>query len=181
MNLTSDYWDDSIFEPITALGTDQRGRWGEDLLHRLITAAGVSNTWLQDSNTSMDDGTYDISVDDTGRRIEVKTSLNAKYWQHENIYAAPVWDLLAFVDVLYDTIVFTIVSHSDMAPHLLSRQKHPVFRKTGVLRGSQTDKYKMDFGPKQHILGCASGLSFAYTVGDDPSALLRWISASLVN
>ena len=129
----------------------------------------------------MDDGTYDISVDDTGRRIEVKTSLNAKYWQHENIYAAPVWDLLAFVDVLYDTIVFTIVSHSDMAPHLLSRQKHPVFRKTGVLRVSQTDKYKMDFGPKQHILGCASGLSFAYTVGDDPSALLRWISASLVN
>ena len=181
MNQTSDYWDDSIFEPITALGTDQRGRWGEDLLHRLLIAADVPNNLLQDANTNLDNGTYDIYVDDVDVRIEVKTSLNERYWQHENIYAAPVWDRLAFIDVLYDTIVFTIVSHSDMAPHLLSRQKHPVFNKTGVLRGSQTDKYKMDFGAKQHTLGIANGLSFAYTVGDDPSALLRWISASLVN
>ena len=94
MNLSSDYWDGSIFEPITALGTDQRGRWGEDLLHRLLTAAGVSNNWLQDANTNLDDGTYDIYVDDVDVRIEVKTSLNERYWQHENIYAAPVWDRL---------------------------------------------------------------------------------------
>ena len=181
VNLSSTYWDGSIFEPITALGTDQRGRWGEDLLHRLLTDAGVPNTWLQDSNTNMDDGTYDIQLNDTKARIEVKTSLNPAYWQHENIYAAPVWDYLAFIDVLFDQIVFTIVSHDDMAPYLIERTKHPVFNKTGVLRGSQTDKYKMDFGPKQHTLGVATGLSFRYTVGDDPSQCTAWIKNLLTN
>ena len=75
---------------------------------------------------------------------------------------------MAFVDVEYDRITITFISHSDLAVALVPEPvKHPVFNRSGTLRSAQHDKYKYDFGPKQHKLGVANGYSFVYIV-DSP-------------
>ena len=51
----TDSWDGSPFQDIVKLTNDERGRWGEDLIHQLLTQAGVKNTWLNDSNINQSD------------------------------------------------------------------------------------------------------------------------------
>ena len=175
----TDSWDGSPFQDIVKLTNDERGRWGEDLIHQLLTQAGVKNTWLNDSNINQSDGTYDIQLSD-GTRIEVKTSTSHDNWQHENIYAAPVWDYLAFVDVSYDRITFTFISYDDLSVSLgPDAVKHPVFNRKGCLRSAQDDKYKYDFGQKQHRDGVANGYSFVY-ISDEPDeeGLVEYIANS---
>lgn len=162
----TDAWDGSPFSELIPLTNDERGRWGEDFLSRLLTTVGVDNVWLNDKNINQSDGTYDIQTVN-GTRIEVKTASSFDNWQHENIYAARVWDYVAFVDVAYDRIVLTFISHLDLSAALgPDAIKHPVFNRKGTLRSSQDDKYKYDFGHKQHRLGVAHGYSFVYIVNE---------------
>lgn len=143
---SSTYWIGSIFERLITLTADERGRWGEDLLHRWLHQAGITHTWDGDSNTSPSDGIYDIKVNDF--RVEVKTASRdgkAKY-QHDGLYSRPLWDKIAFVDVDYDHIYLTIMSYEDLSYCLVpERLTHKELGKGATLRKSQTDKYKFDF------------------------------------
>lgn len=173
---SNDYWVGSPFQDLIPLTNDDRGDWGEDFLSQILNQAGVENTWLGSKNINQGDGTYDIQTA-SGTRIEVKTATSANCWQHENIYAAPVWDYIAFVDVEFDRVTITFISHSDLSVALTPENvKHPVFNRTGTLRSAQQDKYKYDFGKKQHALGVANGYSFVYIVDNpDEEGLINYI------
>ena len=175
-SLSTDYWNDSIFKELITLPNDLRGRWGEDFVYRLLLKSSVDCSWLADNNCNQNDGTYDIQTSN-GTRIEVKTAASANNWQHENIYAAPVWDYVVFLDVEHSYITITFISHKDLLPCLNpSGVRHPIFGRKGTLRGSQDDKYKYDFGPKQHQLGLANGYSFTYDVNaPDDEGLVEYI------
>lgn len=175
---SNDYWEGSPFQDISRLSADERGRWGEDLLHRLLNEAGVDNTWNGDTNTLHEDGVYDLLLEN-GSRIEVKTSLSSYLWQHENIYASHCWDYIAFVDVLYDSIAFTICSYDNMSCSLAPQIKHPVFGRKATLRGAQTDKYKLNFSPIQHKRGVEAGLTFVYDLGDPQESLYEWFRGAV--
>lgn len=148
------YWEGSVFEPLMILTNDERGRWGEDTLHRWLTIAGISNTWDGDSNINPSDGIYDIKVD--GYRVEVKPTYRTEIktstlnsgdgWQHDGIYSRPLWDKLVFFDVDYDHIYLTVMSYEDFAYCLVPEAlRHKELGKGAHLYKNQTERYKFDF------------------------------------
>jgi hypothetical protein len=49
---SSDNWKGSPFEPLTRITNDERGRWGEKFLFRVIKeVAEIDSTWEGDCNT----------------------------------------------------------------------------------------------------------------------------------
>ena len=72
-------WKGSPFEPLTLITNDERGRWGEKFLFRIINEiAKIDSTWDGDSNIRPEDGgTYDILVNLIKRlKNEVKTAFS---------------------------------------------------------------------------------------------------------
>ena len=88
-----------------------------------------------------------------------------------------MWDYVAFIDVEHSRITITFISHEDLLPCLSPDGiRHPVFTRKGTLRSSQDDKYKYDFGPKQHTNGIDNGYSFVYDVNEpDDAGLIDYI------
>lgn len=178
---SASYWNGSVFESVTHFSTDYKGKFGEELLYNFIkdnTAIPVQ--WDADSNTSNDDGVYDLFWfldDETKKRLEVKSSgrtvSNGKPvgWQHENVYFADdSWDYLVFIDYdRDDSVVFTIMGYDEIVKD--GELDLSPFGKKGHVRKNTGGKAKVDFSPKSHRLGIESGFSFRYQVGDDTDLL----------
>lgn len=80
------------------------------------------------------------------QRIEVKTSINTSFWQHEPLYYADVCDIVIFLDFRYNDFVITICKSKDLP---LKKENVPLFgRKRGTLRKNKDDGYKLDFSLK---------------------------------
>ena len=179
----TDYWKDSPFELLHALENDERGKWGEAFLHKLLTKAGVPNTWDGDCNTDAEDGTYDIKLTASPlSRVEVKTSLNESNWQHEPIYAAPRWDRLVLIDINYDHIFISVFTHSQLACILVpGSAKHPHLGKGATLRKDKEDGYKFDFSPATINNGLTHGYTFSYDMNEpDDSGLLEFVRSKCI-
>ena len=164
---SNDSWKGSPFESLTKLTNDERGRWGEKFLFRIIKeVAKIASTWDGDCNTRPEDGgTYDILVNLIRKlKNEVKTAFSCESsanWQHENIYAKSVWDKLTFVDVDYDKIYITVLTPANMAV-LFQNKQDPILGKKATLRESQEDKWKFDFSRKTLANAIKAGYTFTY-------------------
>ena len=76
---SNDSWKGSPFEPLTKITNDERGRWGEKFLFRIISEiAEIESNWDGDANTRPEDGgTYDILVNLIKKlKNEVKTAFS---------------------------------------------------------------------------------------------------------
>jgi hypothetical protein len=164
---SNDSWKGSPFEPLTQLTNDERGRWGEKFLFRIISeVAKIESKWDGDCNTRPEDGgTYDILVNLIKKlKNEVKTAFSCEpsaNWQHENIYAKSVWDKLTFVDVDYNKIYITVLTPANMAV-LFENKQDPILGKKATLRESQEDKWKFDFSRKTLANAIKAGYTFTY-------------------
>ena len=169
---SKDSWKGSVFEPLTKLSNDERGKWGEKFLFRVINeVAKIESTWEGDCNTRPEDGgTYDILVNLIKKlQNEVKTAFscaNSANWQHENIYAKSVWDKLTFVDVDYDRIYITVLTPKNME-YLFKNEQDPILGKKATLREAQEDKWKFDFSRVTVQNAIDAGYTFCYNV-DNP-------------
>lgn len=176
---SNDSWKGSIFEPLTKLSNDERGKWGESFLFDLILKeAKIESTWDGDSNTRPEDGgTYDILVNLAKKlKNEVKTAFScakSANWQHENIYAKSVWDKLTFVDVDYDCIYITVLTPENMI-NLFKNEKDPILGKKATLREAQEDKWKFDFSRVTVSNAIAAGYTFCYNINNpDDNGLIN--------
>jgi len=164
---SNDSWKGSYFEPLTKITNDERGRWGEKFLFRIISeVAKIESSWDGDCNTRPEDGgTYDILVNLTRKlKNEVKTAFScasSANWQHENIYAKSVWDKLTFVDIDYDRIYVTVLTPQNME-YLFRNEQDPIFGKKATLREAQEDKWKFDFSRTTMKNAIAAGYTFCY-------------------
>jgi hypothetical protein len=172
---SSDSWKGSPFELLIAITNDERGRWGEKFLFRIIKeSAGIDSTWDGDCNTRPEDGgTYDILVNLIRKlKNEVKTAFSctsSANWQHENIYAKSVWDKLTFVDVDYDKIYISVLTPENME-YLFRNERDPVLGKKATLRESQQDKWKFDFSRVTVKNAIAAGYTFCYDYNNPDDA-----------
>ena len=174
-----------MFQPVTQFSTDYKGKFGEELLYKLIQKLTDFNpTWDADSNTNCDDGVYDIHWKTaTGKkRVEVKTSgrtvANGKPigWQHENVYFADSsWDKLVFLDYdATDVLFITVVSYDDVVKD--GELDLSALGKKGHVRKNTGGKAKVDFSPRTIKLGLQSGMTFAYHIdAPDDEALAAFL------
>lgn len=169
---SASYWSGSIFESVTNFSTDYKGKFGEELLFNTIKElTDIPVQWDADSNTSNDDGVYDLfwtNEDGKKVRVEVKTSgrtvSNGKPigWQHENVYFSDnKWDKLVFIDYDANDIMFVTVVDYDMVvkDNVLDLS---IFGKKGHQRKNEEGKAKVDFSMKSVQNGIDSGVTFEY-------------------
>lgn len=182
---STNVWEDSPFKPIADLTNDERGYWGEALLHKLISYyfPGIPLQWDKNANTSNVDGIYDMIINLL--KTEVKTALegsNTKSFQHENIYAKRVWDRLVLIDVIPTGVYFTIETPDSMARVFLN-EKHPVWQKKGTLRKGQTDKWKFDHSHAtlQRTIKHGSSSFVEYLNDDDEQAFIDLIKKYFID
>lgn len=160
-------WKDSVFYPLSFLGNDEMGKWGEEHLYNtysVITEIKSHIYWLKDKNTKQFDGIYDLKINN--KRSETKTSMRGTTnhsWQHECIYKERVWDYLYLIDIDINGIYYTVLSYDDFC----FNEKHPVFNKKPTLRKGQEDKYKFDLSIKNLRDGVVAGLTFYYDCDKD--------------
>lgn len=184
------YWNGSVFEPITKFSADEKGQFGEQLLHRLINeCTGHDSQWDADANTDPGDGVYDVYYyTEEGKkvRIEVKTSQRTvskgkpSGWQHENIYyTGRKWDKVAFIDYDTDgTIFFTIVDYDQLVVDEVIDLS--LFGKNAHIRKNEEGKSKVDFSKKSIANGLNAGVTFCYNVNTpDDAALANFLNSKL--
>ena len=176
------YWAGSVFEGVTELSTDYKGKFGEELLYKLIKdLTDIQVQWDADSNTTNDDGVYDLFwTNDEGKkvRVEVKTSGrtvskgDAKGWQHENVYFSDnKWDKLVFLDYDRNDVMFiTIVDYNDIVKD--NNLDLSVFGKNAHQRKNEEGKAKVDFSTKSIRNGIDAGVTFEYDVNNTCDELL---------
>jgi hypothetical protein len=169
---SASYWSGSIFESVTNFSTDYKGKFGEELLFNTIKElTDIPVQWDADSNTSNDDGVYDLfwtNEDGKKVRVEVKTSgrtvSNGKPigWQHENVYFSDnKWDKLVFIDYDANDVMFVTVVDYEMVvkDNVLDLS---IFGKKGHQRKNEEGKAKVDFSMKSVQNGIDSGVTFEY-------------------
>ena len=185
------YWKNSCFENVVNFSTDYKGRWGEDYFFRVLNKyTNIAVQWDEDSNTSNDDGVYDLFwYLHNGKkcRVEVKTSGRtvsrgiAKGWQHENVYFLDnKWDKLVFVDYdANDVIYITIVDYDQVVKN--ETIDLSLFGKNGHCRKNEEGKAKVDFSMKSIKNGIAKGVTFKYDINNqDNEALSTFLNNKLV-
>ena len=166
------YWSGSFFERVTNYSTDHKGKYGEHILYKFIKDyTGIPVQWDEDSNTSNDDGVYDLFwYLHNGKkvRVEVKTSgrtvSNGRPtgWQHENVYFSDnKWDKLIFLDYDRNDVMFvTIVDYSEVVKD--NNLDLSIFGKKGHQRKNEEGKAKVDFSMKSIRNGVDKGVTFEY-------------------
>jgi hypothetical protein len=179
--ITKTQWTDTPFEELHHLSNDERGAWGESLLHMLAKDAGFKSKWLGDKNINQDDGTYDNLFE--GKRIEVKTSFRGSkkvVWQHENISIdADMYDYLFIIDIDPKAIYFTVLSYEDIHKDVTSQWnegkgvycgKVQPFNLTPTFRKNEKNKFKMNFSRKSFEYGMSAAVTFIWdwTQVDNP-------------
>ena len=166
------YWSGSLFEEATQASTDGKGKIGEFFIHKVIKDyTGIPVQWDEDSNTSNDDGVYDLFwYLHNGKkvRVEVKTSgrtvSNGKPigWQHENVYFSDnKWDKLVFLDYDRNDVMFITVVDYDMVvkDNMIDLS---IFGKKAHQRKNEEGKAKVDFSLKSIRKGIDAGVTFEY-------------------
>ena len=148
---TNNVWSNSVFKQLKELTNDDKGEWGEDFIQELVSyITKLSVKWDHNSNTSNDDGIYDIKINK--KRTEVKTATigyNKKKkkvtntYQHENIYdkmvkdkkgkwikdeyeGHQVWDNLLLLDIKPEGFYITHIEYNDM---YFGDEVHPILKK----------------------------------------------------
>jgi hypothetical protein len=176
------YWSGSLFEDVVNFSTDYKGRWGEELFRDILKEyTDIPVQWDEDSNTSNDDGVYDLFwYLHTGKkvRVEVKTSGRtvskgvAKGWQHENVYFSDrKWDKLVFIDYdVNDVIYFTVVDYDQVVKNDIIDLS--LFGKKAHCRKNEEGKAKVDFSLKSIQNGIDAGVTFRYNINDPQDELL---------
>ena len=169
---SASYWSGSIFESVTNFSTDYKGKFGEELLFNTIKElTDIPVQWDADSNTSNDDGVYDLFwYLHNGKkvRVEVKTSgrtvSNGKPigWQHENVYFSDnKWDKLVFLDYDRNDVMFITVVDYDMVVKD-NTMDLSIFGKKAHQRKNEEGKAKVDFSMKSIRKGVDAGVTFEY-------------------
>ena len=169
------YWAGSLFESVTHFSTDYKGKFGEELLFKLIKdLTDIPVQWDADSNTANDDGVYDLFwyLHNGKRRVEVKTSgrtvANGKPigWQHENVYFSDnKWDKLVFLDYDRNDVMFiTIVDYDEVVKD--NNLDLSIFGKKGHQRKNEEGKAKVDFSMKSIRNGIDAGVTFEYDLNN---------------
>ena len=166
------YWSGSLFEKVTNFSTDYKGKYGEELLYKFIKDyTDIPVQWDEDSNTSNDDGVYDLFwYLHNGKkvRVEVKTSgrtvSNGRPigWQHENVYFSDnKWDKLIFLDYDRNDVMFITVVDYDMVvkDNMIDLS---IFGKKAHQRKNEEGKAKVDFSLKSIRKGIDAGVTFEY-------------------
>lgn len=166
------YWAGSLFESVTHFSTDYKGKFGEELLYKFIkTYTDIPIQWDEDSNTSNDDGVYDLFwYLHNGKkvRVEVKTSgrtvsnNNPIGWQHENVYFSDnKWDKLVFLDYDRNDVMFITIVDYDMLvkDNMIDLS---IFGKKAHQRKNEEGKAKVDFSLKSIRKGIDAGVTFEY-------------------
>ena len=173
---SSSYWSGSYFEEVVKLSTDGKGKFGEELIFKLIEKyTEFPVQWEEDSNTNQDDGVYDlwwVGNSGTKNRVEVKSSgrtvANGKPigWQHENVYFTDnKWDNIIFMDYdANDVIYFTIVSYDQIVKDEMIDLT--LFGKKGHQRKNEDGKAKVDFSLKSIRNGINHGVTFMLDMED---------------
>ena len=181
-NHQASYWAGSFFESVTNYSTDYKGKFGEELLYNVIKDfTNIPVQWDADSNTSNDDGVYDLFwTDEDGKkvRVEVKTSgrtvANGKPigWQHENVYFSDnKWDKLVFLDYDRNDVMFiTIVDYDEVVKD--NNLDLSIFGKKGHQRKNEEGKAKVDFSMKSIRNGIDAGVTFEYDFNNPCDELL---------
>ena len=175
------YWAGSLFESVTHFSTDYKGKFGEELLFKLIKElTDIPVQWDADSNTANDDGVYDLFwyLHNGKRRVEVKTSgrtvANGKPigWQHENVYFSDnKWDKLVFLDYDRNDVMFiTIVDYDEVVKD--NNLDLSIFGKKGHQRKNEEGKAKVDFSMKSIRNGIDAGVTFEYDFNNPCDELL---------
>lgn len=175
------YWAGSLFESVTHFSTDYKGKFGEELLFKLIKdLTDIPVQWDADSNTANDDGVYDLFwyLHNGKRRVEVKTSgrtvANGKPigWQHENVYFSDnKWDKLVFLDYDRNDVMFiTIVDYDEVVKD--NNLDLSIFGKKGHQRKNEEGKAKVDFSMKSIRNGIDAGVTFEYDFNNPCDELL---------
>lgn len=175
------YWAGSLFESVTHFSTDYKGKFGEELLFKLIKdLTDIPVQWDADSNTANDDGVYDLFwfLHNGKRRVEVKTSgrtvANGKPigWQHENVYFSDnKWDKLVFIDYDRNDVMFiTIVDYDEVVKD--NNLDLSIFGKKGHQRKNEEGKAKVDFSMKSIRNGIDAGVTFEYDFNNPCDELL---------
>ena len=175
------YWAGSLFESVTHFSTDYKGKFGEELLFKLIKElTDIPVQWDADSNTANDDGVYDLFwfLHNGKRRVEVKTSgrtvANGKPigWQHENVYFSDnKWDKLVFLDYDRNDVMFiTIVDYDEGVKD--NNLDLSIFGKKGHQRKNEEGKAKVDFSMKSIRNGIDAGVTFEYDFNNPCDELL---------
>lgn len=137
-------WHSSPFYKLTLLNNDSRGEVGEQIISQIFHK--LDYNIQEDCSTTVlrEDGHYDLKVDN--QRIEIKTSINTSFWQHEPLYYADVCDIVIFLDFRYNDFVITICKREDLP---LKEENVSLFgKKKGTLRKNKDDGYKLDFSLK---------------------------------
>lgn len=166
-------WKNSFFEFLTFLSSDERGRYGEAMLSMLLrTMTPFKVDWDADTNIAHADGSiYDILVNK--HRVEVKTATvgynhkNKKQnnsYQHENIYEAPVWDKLAFLDIEPNGYYLTIDNHANMP---FDDSKHKILGTKGTLRKDNRSAVKFNTSKASLARGIAGGITVYIAVNSE--------------
>ena len=184
----STYWTGSFFEEVVKLSTDYKGKYGEELMRNIILKyTDIPVQWDEDSNTSNDDGVYDLFWflhNGKKRRNEIKTSGRtvskgvAKGWQHENIYFTDnKWDLATFIDYdANDVIYITIVRYDEIVTD--NKINLAIFGKNGHCRKNETGKAKVDFSMRSIVHGIKAGVTFKYDLNQPDDDLLSFFLLS---
>lgn len=176
------YWDGSLFENVVNLSTDYKGKWGEEFFRDvLLKYTDIPVQWDEDSNTSNNDGVYDLFWHlHNGKklRIEVKTSGRtfskgkATGWQHENVYFSDnKWDKLVLVDYdANDVMYITIVDYNQVVTNDMIDLS--LFGKNGHPRKNEVGKAKVDLSMRSIRKGIDNGVTFKYDFNNPEDELL---------
>ena len=172
-----DYWKGSYFEFLKTFSLDERGKWGERLIHKMLQNSGLESCWDGDNNTDPEDGIYDIWVlfKMLKKRIEVKTAMRGTSqdnWQHENIYgSSDIWDKLVFLDLDYGKLYLTVFDYKDM----VWDERNPITGRKPTLRKDSIDAYKIDMGGASLKKTLSSGYTFQHVLGKNQTPLTDFL------
>ena len=171
------YWAGSYFEFLKPFSLDERGKWGERLIYKLLQSSGSKSYWDGDNNTDPVDGIYDIwvLVEMLKKRVEVKTAMRGtlgESWQHEHVYGSPdIWDKLVFLDLDYDRLYLTVFDYEDM----VWDRKNPITGRKPTLRKDSKNSYKVDMGGATLIKTLSTGYTFRHVLGEDQTLLADFL------
>ena len=129
INKSFNIWQNSEFNFLTTLSTDEKGYWGEDTFQRLVRKHTTYDViWNGDNNTNSPDGIYDMKIN--SKRTEQKTAMKGtktNTWQHDQIKEDSNFDKLIFFDINPDNTVFITIIHDWKIK--IYEKKHPIFKK----------------------------------------------------
>ena len=160
---TTNRWRGSLFEPLQSMSNDERGKFGEELINNLANLTSHDVVFQGDFNTNNDDGVFDILINVKRCEVKLATQDVNNNFQHENIYAANVWDVVFFVDVVYDGIFITVLNYDELDV----TKRHPIFNRKPTLRKAQSDKFKFDLGMKGLLNGVECGVTIKLTENNE--------------